>query len=254
MVSGSVKLVYALIFSLFIGFGLQIGSDMFLLLYPAERTRLNDLSTQLVRTVTLNGAYVSDTANGSVLLDAPVNGTWIFKGVKTSIVSEVVNNCHRPPGSPWYLRRFPKWTEFLLVPLFSTVASLASQQPWRSWELPAMVTISCISYAVNFISSRFLFDRPDVVASASAFVVGVLGNAYARTAGGTAFTAMVGGVGFLIPGVFAETGGFTAEGSGIDIGGKILEVTIGITVGLFMSQTLVYAFGGARKGTAVWSF
>ena len=48
-------------------------------------------------------------------------------------------------------------------------------------------------------------------------------------------------------------GGITAQGSGIDIGGAMISVTIGITVGLFVSQAIVYAFG-ARKNAAIFSF
>jgi hypothetical protein len=89
--------------------------------------------------------------------------------------------------------------------------------------------------------------------------------------GGTAFTAMVTGVLFLVPvraffccklclyakSVFqsglSSAGGITANGNGIDIGGAMIAVTIGITVGLFMSQSIVYTFG-ARKNAAVFSF
>jgi uncharacterized membrane protein YjjB (DUF3815 family) len=80
--------------------------------------------------------------------------------------------------------------------------------------------------------------------------VGLLGNVYSRRFGGTAFTAMVTGVLFLVPvraflalysrrviqcaavqSGLPQAGGFTASGSGIDIGGAMIAVT----VGLFMS-------------------
>ena len=48
-------------------------------------------------------------------------------------------------------------------------------------------------------------------------------------------------------------GGITAQGDGIDIGGAMIAVTIGITVGLYMSQALVYMFG-SRKNAAIFSF
>jgi hypothetical protein len=51
----------------------------------------------------------------------------------------------------------------------------------------------------------------------------------------------------------SQAGGITANGNGIDIGGAMIAVTIGITVGLFMSQALVYTFG-SRKNAAVFSF
>lgn len=51
----------------------------------------------------------------------------------------------------------------------------------------------------------------------------------------------------------SQAGGITANGNGIEIGGAMIAVTIGITVGLFMSQALVYMFG-TRKNAAVFSF
>jgi hypothetical protein len=71
--------------------------------------------------------------------------------------------------------------------------------------------------------------------------------------GGTAFTSMVTGVLFLVPSGLSQAGGITADGSGVDIGSAMIAVTIGITVGLFMSQALVYMFG-SRKNAAVFSF
>lgn len=51
----------------------------------------------------------------------------------------------------------------------------------------------------------------------------------------------------------SQIGGITAQGNGIDIGGAMIAVTIGITVGLYMSQALVYMFG-SRKNAALFSF
>ena len=51
----------------------------------------------------------------------------------------------------------------------------------------------------------------------------------------------------------SQAGGITAQGNGIDIGGAMIAVTIGITVGLFMSRALVYMFG-SRKNAAIFSF
>lgn len=116
-----------------------------------------------------------------------------------------------------------------------------------------MVIISCFSYASNKIANHYIFNRSDVVSAIGAFTVGLLGNVYSRKMGGTAFTSMVTGVLFLVPSGLSQAGGITANGNGIDIGGAMIAVTIGITVGLFMSQALVYTFG-SRKNAAVFSF
>ncbi|KAJ3739513.1 hypothetical protein DFH05DRAFT_1537950 [Lentinula detonsa] len=251
IVCGSVKMVYALIYTLFLGFGLQIGSDFYLLIDRSMRHKLDALASSLSSTVTLTGSWVADnsTDNGTL----PVIGTWTFTHAVPSNQVDIVDGCYRPKHFPWYLQSFPTWTAFLIVPTFSLLSSLANLQPFRSKQLPVMVVISCASYASNKIANHYIFNRSDVVSAIGAFTVGVLGNAYSRKMGGTAFTSMVTGVLFLVPSGLSQAGGITANGNGIDIGGAMIAVTIGITVGLFMSQALVYMFG-TRKNAAVFSF
>ncbi|KIL00591.1 hypothetical protein PAXRUDRAFT_29678 [Paxillus rubicundulus Ve08.2h10] len=230
IVCGSVKMVYALIYTLFLGFGLQIGSDLYLLFDPTARHHLATLAAKLSTATTLIGTFASDNAT-----------------------DDIVDGCYRPTSFPWFLQPFPWWTQFLIVPIFSILSSLGNLQPWKSKQLPVMVIISCASYASNKIANHYIFNRSDVVSAIGAFTVGLLGNIYSRKMGGTAFTSMVTGVLFLVPSGLSQAGGISADGSGVDVGSAMIAVTIGITVGLFMSQALVYMFG-SRKNAAVFSF
>ncbi|KIK67989.1 hypothetical protein GYMLUDRAFT_68997 [Collybiopsis luxurians FD-317 M1] len=252
IVCGSVKMVYALIYTLFLGFGLQIGSDFYLLIDRPMRRKLDALGTSLANTITLTGSWVADNSTDNSTL--PVVGTWTFsRVVPLNVKADVIEGCYRPKHFAWYLQPFPAWTAFFIVPVFSLLSSLANLQPFKSKQLPVMVLISCASYASNKIANHYIFNRSDVVSAIGAFTVGVLGNVYSRKMGGTAFTSMVTGVLFLVPSGLSQAGGITANGNGIDIGGAMIAVTIGITVGLFMSQALVYMFG-TRKNAAVFSF
>jgi uncharacterized membrane protein YjjB (DUF3815 family) len=111
----------------------------------------------------------------------------------------IFGGCYRPRAFPWYLQPFPFWTEFIIVPVFSILSSLANLQPIKSKQLPVMVVISCASYASNKVANHFIFNRSDIVSAIGAFTVGLLGNIYSRKMGGTAFTSMVTGVLFLVP-------------------------------------------------------
>jgi len=179
------------------GFGLQIGSDFFLLMDPSTRHKLDALAANLTTTVALTGSWVADnnTANGTI----PVVGTWQFTYAVPPDALDIVNGCYRPTSGPWYLQPFPIWTSVIIVPIFSTLSSLANLQPFRSKQLPVMVIISCCSYASNKIANHYIFNRSDVVSAIGAFTVGLLGNIYSRKMGGTAFTSMVTGVLFLVP-------------------------------------------------------
>ncbi|KAJ7682655.1 DUF1212-domain-containing protein [Mycena polygramma] len=251
IVCGSVKMVYALIYTLFLGFGLQIGSDFYLLLDSGARNKLTDLAATLSTVAELSGTWTADnnTQNTSI----PSNGTWTFSHNLSPHTADIIDGCYRPPHFRWILQPFPGWCAFLIVPVFSFLSSLANLQPLNFRELPVMVVISCCAYATNKVANHYIFNRSDVVSAIGAFTIGLLGNIYSRKMGGTAFTSMVTGVLFLVPSGLSQAGGITANGNGIDIGGAMIAVTIGITVGLFMSQALVYMFG-TRKNAAVFSF
>ena len=107
--------------------------------------------------------------------------------------------CFRKSDWPWWKQPLPWWTAFFLVPLYSTCSSLNNLQSYRSKQLPIMVIFSCCSYTANRLVASVLPGRPDLVAAAGSFVIGILGNLYSRIAHGTAFTSMVTGVLFLVP-------------------------------------------------------
>jgi len=179
------------------GFGLQIGSDLYLLFDRTSRQQLDSLAATLSETVAVAGTWMADNTTASTEL--PLIGTFTFTHSLPLSAKSIVNGCYRPASSPWYLQPFPFWTEFVIVPVFSILSSLANLQPIKSKQLPVMVVISCCSYASNKIANHYIFNRSDVVSAIGAFTVGLLGNIYSRKMGGTAFTSMVTGVLFLVP-------------------------------------------------------
>ncbi|KAH8102446.1 DUF1212-domain-containing protein [Cristinia sonorae] len=255
IVCGSVKMVYALIYTLFLGFGLQIGSDFYLLVDHGARRNLISLAARMNAIISVAGTFVSDNSTSylNVGRGTILSGMYTFTSTVPFPEEHIIEGCYRPPTFPWYLQPFPWWTQFIIVPTFSILSSLANQQPLFKRELVVMVVISCIAYAANKVADHYIFNRSDVVSAIGAFVVGLLGNIYSRKMGGTAFTSMVTGVLFLVPSGLSQIGGITAQGNGIDIGGAMIAVTIGITVGLYMSQAIVYMFG-SRKNAALFAF
>ena len=122
--------------------------------------------------------------------------------------------------------------------------------------------IDLTSFAANTAANHYIFNRSDVVSAIGAFVVGLLGNVYSRLFGGTAFQVMSVAVCFLIPSGIAATGGLSQNyhgqdgdsySAGLSIGLRMVQVGIGITVGLFGSGLVVYSFG-SRKKNALFAF
>ncbi len=191
-------MVYALIYTLFLGFGLQIGSDLYLLFDVNTRHNLASLNAALSRTIVYTGSFIVD--NGTLTRpELPSFGSFTFTDGSAPLSIHMRQGCFRPPEYPWYLQPFPFWSQFITVPLFSTLSSLSNLQPWHELDLVVMVVISCISFAANKAANHFIFNRSDIVSAIGAFVVGLLGNIYSRMFGGTAFTVMVTGVLFLVP-------------------------------------------------------
>lgn len=255
MIAGSVRMVYAIIYSLFLGFGIAIGSDVYFLLDPAARkTMYVPLDTQ----TEVSGTFIADNST----MMAPWSGTFSFHNGTANTLSVGTINCERQPDWPWYQQPMTPWLNFLFVPLFSILLCLNNLQPWKTKELPVMIIIACVGYVANMTANHFIFSRSDVVSAIGSFVIGILGNAYSRIFRGTAFTAMAVAVLFLVPSGMAMAGGLamTYKGSdgdlysnGLSIGFRMVQVAIGITVGLFGSGLVVYSFG-RRKGAALFAF
>ncbi|PCH42830.1 DUF1212-domain-containing protein [Wolfiporia cocos MD-104 SS10] len=248
IVCGSVNMVYALIYTLFLGFGLQIGSDLFLLFDQSARTELTTLAVESASAVSITGTFMADAGVSNTL-----TGSFTYTNSTPVILEHIVEGCYRPPNLPWFVQPFPAWSQFVLVPAFAILLALSNLQPWLTLDFVVMTIISCISYVANKVTNHFIFGHSDIVSSIGAFAVGMLGNLYSRQMGGTAFTVMVPGVLFLVPSGLSQAGGITAQGDGIAIGYAMISVTVGITVGLFLSQALVYMFG-TRKNAAIFSF
>lgn len=197
---------YAIIYSLFLGFGITIGSALYGLL--------------------------DENATSATTCENPL---------------------------PW------EWN-FLFVPPFALCLLIISQSHWK--QAPAMVAIAMASYVVNFFSSQRFSSQPQVSNSMGAFTIGVLGNLYSRVGHGLAFAAM-------LPAIFVQVpSGLAAQGSllsgiqnadslinntthpqpslynsvVIDIGFSVVQVAIGISVGLFAAALVVYPFGKKRSG------
>lgn len=190
-------MVYALIYTLFLGFGLQFGSDLFLVFDQSARHELDTLAAHAAATITVTGSFIAD--NVTALPEGLSRlGSFSFTPSTPLIRQYIAKGCYRPPSFQWYLQPFPWWTQFIIVPLFSILSSLNNDQS-IDLDLVVMVVISCISYTANKVADHFIFNRSDVVSAIGAFVVGLLGNLYSRRMGGTAFTSMVTGVLFLLP-------------------------------------------------------
>jgi uncharacterized membrane protein YjjB (DUF3815 family) len=257
MNTGGVKMVFALMYTLLLGFGLSIGSDLYLLFDKNARQALDALAASIVADLTLTGSIVPAPGSGP---SQTLVGAFTFGDpAAPRPLKNIIKSCWRADGAPWYLQPFPHWTRYIIVPAFSIASAIAHGQRVRSREFVVMVLISCAAYACNMAANAHLPSRSDFVAAIGGLAVGFLGNLYSRVShffsrrshgAGSAFTVMVVGVLFMVPSGLSETGGLTARGSAVDIGGAMIGVSVGITVGLFIANAIVYSFGRKKTGAS----
>lgn len=218
MIAGSIRMVYAIIYSLFLGYGITVGTTIY------------------------------------GLMDAKANSN-------TSCSGELIGN------NP-YLQRFP------FVAAFVIFLTIINQGKWK--QMPVMTFIAVAGYVVNHFSTERLQSNLEVANTLGAFTVGTLGNLYSRLWHGHAATAILPAIFVLVPSGLAASGSLVAgvqsaaeirgnltgsdpqqtldaaskdtKTSMYEIGFGMIEVAIGITVGLFLSAVVVYPFGKRRSG------
>lgn len=220
LVAGSIRMVYAIIYSLFLGYGITVGTTIYGL---------------------IDGSATSDTS-------CP-------KSTKNQY------------GSP-YVQRFP------FVAVMAFFMTIVNQG--RPKQAPVMVTIAVSGYVTNYFCVMQLGSNSQVANTVGAFTIGIIGNLYSRLWHGHAATAILPGIFVLVPSALAATGslisgvhsadqirsnvshsgegssnpaaGLSAQTSVFNLGFGMIQVAIGITIGLFLAALIVYPYGKRRSG------
>jgi uncharacterized membrane protein YjjB (DUF3815 family) len=213
IIAGSIRMVYAIIYSLFLGYGVTVGTTIYGL---------------------IDGGATSDKSCAN--LD--------IYGSK-------------------YIQRF------CFVPLFVIFVAIINQAKWK--QLPVMIFIALCGYITNYFSTTKLGPNSEVANTVGAFTIGLLGNLYSRVWRGHAAAAILPAIFVLVPSGLASSGSLIAglnyadsvranlkngtteniasqDTSIASLGFGMVQIAIGITVGLFVSALVVYPFGKRRSG------
>ncbi|CAG9941005.1 unnamed protein product [Clonostachys rosea f. rosea IK726] len=215
LVPGSIRIVYAIIYSLLLGFGITVGAALY-------------------------GLFDSNATSATT--------------------------CTDPMDS---------YLTFVFVPLFVVCICILYQAKWR--QMPITIIISFAGYIVNYFSSIRFAASPQVSSTLGAFAVGVLANLYSRIRHGVAAAILIPAVFCQVPGGLASTGGLLSglktanmltnssqtvnstssvqisDGQSLntvsfDVAASMIQIAIGIAVGLFISALVIYPFGKRRSG------
>ncbi|VEU23356.1 DEKNAAC104565 [Brettanomyces naardenensis] len=220
MVAGAVRMFYAFIYSLMLSFGITLGAALY---------------------------------------------GWIDSGATSA--ATCTSNI-----SPWY--------RFVFIPAFTIGIALVNQASFG--QLPVMVFISGSGYVVSYFASKHFKNATELTAALGCFIIGLTSNGYSRLMKSvskyltrSAFMT----VSLMLPGIFVQVpSGIASQGSvlmGISTANQIvhsnattttnpvtdtsslgsiafgmimIEVALGISVGLYLSTVVVYPFGKKRTG------
>jgi uncharacterized membrane protein YjjP (DUF1212 family) len=219
IIAGSIRMVYAIIYSLFLGYGITVGT-------------------------TIYGLMDGNATNASSCANLDVWGSV-------------------------YVREFP------FVAVYAVFLAIVNHGKWK--QMPVMVFIAVCGYITNYFSQSKLGSQSEVANTVGAFTIGVLGNLYSRLWHGHAATAILPGIFVLVPSGLASSGSLISglqyanevrhnlmtsgnstssndlsATSVASLGFGMIQVAIGITVGLFIAALIVYPYG--KKRTGLFSF
>ncbi|PWY81668.1 DUF1212 domain membrane protein [Aspergillus sclerotioniger CBS 115572] len=214
MIAGSIRMVYSIIYSLFLGYGITVGTTIYGLID--------------------GNAATSTTCSNE--------GVWYSKYIQ----------------------------HFIFVPIYVVFLAIINQGKWK--QVPVMIVIAVCGYVTNYFSTLKLGSNSEVANTVGAFTIGLLGNLYSRLWHGHAATAILPGIFVLVPSGLASSGSLlagiqyaeevrnnlksgnttstdsTSSTSIASLGFGMIQVAIGITVGLFISALIVYPYGKRRSG------
>lgn len=208
LVAGSVRMFYAIIYSLFLGFGITLGAALY--------------------------GWVDKNATDAAQCSA----------------SHAIND---------------KW-RILFVPISTLVLGLINQARWA--QAPVMVIISGVAYVGTYFAGKHFSNVTEFTASIGAFIIGILGNMYSRVGKGMAVSAMLPAIFVQVPSGIASkstllagvdqankitnssssSSSSSSDLSSLSFGATMVEVSIGISVGLFAAALVVYPFGKRKTG------
>ncbi|THC97991.1 hypothetical protein EYZ11_002561 [Aspergillus tanneri] len=215
MIAGSIRMVYAIIYSLFLGYGITVGTTVYGL---------------------IDGAATSERS---------CKGLDVYRST--------------------YVQHF------VFIPVFVIFIAIINQAKWK--QMPVMIVIAICGYVTNYFSTTRLGSQSEVANTVGAFTIGILGNLYSRLWHGHAATAILPAIFVLVPSGLASSGSLIAginyanqvrdnlqngnstsahetsqDTSIASLGFGMIQVAIGITVGLFIAALVVYPFGKRRSG------
>lgn len=156
MMTGSLKLIWAIFQALFIGFVQTLGSDIWFRIDASARDQRLTMMNDITSTVYSQGNLAANWTTGLASQPVSLSVSHILD-IDTVYpkYNFVGTGCYRGPNWPWYIQGLDwKWT-LPLVPLFAFLLTIWNLQAMRKLadakHVLIMVLFGCASYAGEHI-------------------------------------------------------------------------------------------------------
>ena len=163
MMTGSLKLIWAIFQALFIGFVQTLGSDVWLRIDWTARAQRQNMMNAITQTVYSEGIL---SANWTTAVDPRPIMLSVSHTLDLNTDYPKYNfvgvGCYRGPDWPWYIQGLDwKWT-IPLVPLFAFLLTVWNLQAMRravdAKHVFIMVLFGCASYGGELCPNLFFFS------------------------------------------------------------------------------------------------
>jgi hypothetical protein len=255
MLTGSLKLVWAIFQALFIGFVQTLGSDLWLRLDSRARAQRLAMMEDITHTIYSEGLLTANWTAGNIT--NPISLSFIHTLDPNTAYNQynyIGVGCYRGRHWPWYLQGL-EWTWAIpFVPTFAFLLAIWNLQALKSKKdvknIIIIMIFGCASFAGGLSGSSpcafcaspglhlankvgEIYVHGSVGSVLGAFAISLLGSAYSRVCKGYAFAAMVPGVLLLVPTGLIAVGGLAQNYSSNDD-----QFASGLNTGLAMIQSM----------------
>ncbi|KAF2870018.1 hypothetical protein BDV95DRAFT_595591 [Massariosphaeria phaeospora] len=269
IVAGSVRMVYAIIYSLFLGYGITIGTTLFGMMYKdaTSETQCADpmnprwyyffvIAFSLCLMI-INGAKFKQIPSMTVIAligyvvnyhsskffqnNAQVSNTLgaLAIGLTANLHARFGRHVENASLDIWESSLRPRWVQFRQRFLPNGAINLGRHTPRRSFSdsyIPHHRKIGYGLAAATMLPAIFV-QVPSGLSVSGSLVSGITSadQITRNTTGITTVTA-------------ANTGASSLNSVALNVGFSVIQIAIGITVGLFMAALCIYPFGKRRSG------
>lgn len=164
MMTGSLKLIWAIFQALFIGFVQTLGSDIWLRIDWTARAQRQMMMNEITRTIYSEGALTANWTAANVEAEPIMLSVSHALDLNTDYpkYNFAGVGCYRGPDWPWYIQGLDwKWT-LPLVPLFAFLLTIWNLQAMRravdAKHVFIMVIFGCASYAGELMNHSVHFS------------------------------------------------------------------------------------------------